>query len=145
MASILHPDTFVLGAYHDTCNDSITVFDEQLIPQAMLGRASAVIANCREAAARNALERSRRFLSASKARSPEQAAARLLHRAEDLSEPRPEYGHATNAMAFVGRRERCKGLFLDRRAFLSSDHRTGSRRKRAAVFAGGHRAGVRWN
>ena len=29
-------------------------------------------------------------------------------------------GHATNAMSIVGRREWTRGLFLDRRAFLTS-------------------------
>jgi uncharacterized protein YbcC (UPF0753/DUF2309 family) len=33
---------------------------------------------------------------------------------------RPEWGHATNAVTLVGRRERTRGLFLDRRAFLNS-------------------------
>ena len=33
---------------------------------------------------------------------------------------RPEWGHATNAICIVGRRERTRGLFLDRRAFLTS-------------------------
>ena len=32
----------------------------------------------------------------------------------------PEWGHATNAFVVVGRRERSRGLFLDRRAFLAS-------------------------
>ena len=41
-------------------------------------------------------------------------------RAEDLSQTRPEYGHATNALCFVGRRDWSRGLFLDRRAFLTS-------------------------
>jgi len=41
-------------------------------------------------------------------------------RAVDLGQPRPECGHATNAYAIVGRRERTRGLFLDRRAFLVS-------------------------
>jgi hypothetical protein len=41
-------------------------------------------------------------------------------RAEDLAQTRPEYGHATNALCFVGRRWRTRGLFLDRRAFLAS-------------------------
>jgi uncharacterized protein YbcC (UPF0753/DUF2309 family) len=39
---------------------------------------------------------------------------------EDLSQVRPEYGHATNAICIVGRRERNRGLFLDRRTFLTS-------------------------
>ncbi len=33
---------------------------------------------------------------------------------------RPEWGHATNAITIVGRREWTRGLFLDRRAFLTS-------------------------
>jgi uncharacterized protein YbcC (UPF0753/DUF2309 family) len=41
-------------------------------------------------------------------------------RAADLAQPRPEYGHATNAFCIVGRRTRTRGLFLDRRAFLVS-------------------------
>jgi uncharacterized protein YbcC (UPF0753/DUF2309 family) len=42
------------------------------------------------------------------------------NRAEDLAQVRPELGHATNAVCVVGRRERTRGLFLDRRAFLVS-------------------------
>jgi uncharacterized protein YbcC (UPF0753/DUF2309 family) len=42
------------------------------------------------------------------------------NRAEDLAQVRPELGHATNAICVVGRRERTRGLFLDRRAFLVS-------------------------
>jgi uncharacterized protein YbcC (UPF0753/DUF2309 family) len=41
-------------------------------------------------------------------------------RSEHLAEPRPEYGHCTNAVCIVGRRGLTRGLFLDRRAFLVS-------------------------
>src|SRR5262249_22314729 len=41
-------------------------------------------------------------------------------RAADLAQPRPEYGHATNAFCVIARRSRTRGLFLDRRAFLVS-------------------------
>jgi uncharacterized protein YbcC (UPF0753/DUF2309 family) len=41
-------------------------------------------------------------------------------RAFDLSQARPELGHATNAGCFVGRRSSTRGLFLDRRVFLVS-------------------------
>jgi hypothetical protein len=41
-------------------------------------------------------------------------------RASDISQARPELGHATNAAAFIGRREMSRGLFLDRRVFLIS-------------------------
>lgn len=116
----LSPETYVVGAYHDTCDDSVTVFDEQLIPEHQRERATKILRDCREASARNALERSRRFLTARHDLSPTSAAASLVRRSEDFSEPRPEYGHATNANAFIGRRSRCAGLFLDRRSFLSS-------------------------
>jgi len=39
---------------------------------------------------------------------------------EDLSQVRPDWGHATNAICIVGRRWKTRGLFLDRRAFLVS-------------------------
>ena len=50
------------------------------------------------------------------------AAARqhVEERSEDLAQTRPELGHATNAITIVGRREWTRGLFLDRRAFLTS-------------------------
>ena len=51
---------------------------------------------------------------------PLAALAHVEGRAADLAQPRPEYGHATNAFCIVGRRARTRGLFLDRRAFLVS-------------------------
>ena len=51
---------------------------------------------------------------------PLAALAHVQGRAADLAQPRPEYGHATNAFCIVGRRTRTRGLFLDRRAFLVS-------------------------
>ena len=51
---------------------------------------------------------------------PRAALGHVEGRAADLAQPRPEYGHATNAFCIVGRRERTRGLFLDRRAFLVS-------------------------
>src|SRR5262249_20820550 len=44
----------------------------------------------------------------------------VLERSEDLAQTRPELGHATNAITYVGRRQWTRGLFLDRRAFLTS-------------------------
>src|SRR6185437_3845567 len=73
-----------------------------------------------EARRRNAHERCRRFESAPLSLMPEEALRHVEGRAEDLSQTRPEYGHATNAICVVGRRSRTRGLFLDRRAFLTS-------------------------
>jgi uncharacterized protein YbcC (UPF0753/DUF2309 family) len=70
---------------------------------------------------REAHERCRRFESAPPWWFPEGAA--LLHvqaRSADLAQPRPECGHATNAVCVIGRRSCTRGLFLDRRAFLVS-------------------------
>jgi uncharacterized protein YbcC (UPF0753/DUF2309 family) len=73
-----------------------------------------------EARQRNAHERCRRFESISLAASPEVALAHVEQRSEDLSQARPEYNHATNAVTFVGRRQHVRGLFMDRRTFLTS-------------------------
>ena len=51
---------------------------------------------------------------------PERALRIVEARSASLAEPRPEYGHCTNSLCFVGRRARTRGLFLDRRAFLVS-------------------------
>jgi uncharacterized protein YbcC (UPF0753/DUF2309 family) len=65
-------------------------------------------------------ERCRRFDSAPTWYPSLAALAHVEGRAADLAQPRPEYGHATNAFCIVGRRARTSGLFLDRRAFLVS-------------------------
>ncbi len=44
----------------------------------------------------------------------------MIGRGHDISQARPELGHATNAAAFIGRRTMSRGLFLDRRVFLIS-------------------------
>lgn len=49
-----------------------------------------------------------------------EAREHVEERSEDLAQTRPELGHATNAVTIVGRREWTRGLFLDRRAFLTS-------------------------
>jgi uncharacterized protein YbcC (UPF0753/DUF2309 family) len=78
-----------------------------------------------EARARNAHERTRRFDSCSFGASHGAALRHVEERAEHLAEPRPEYGHCTNAVTVVGRRALTRGLFLDRRAFLVSYDATG--------------------
>jgi len=72
------------------------------------------------ACARNAQERARRFESCPSDVRPQDALRHVEERSEHLAEPRPEYGHCTNAVCVVGRRALTRGLFLDRRAFLVS-------------------------
>ena len=113
-------DTWFVGGYHDTCNDDVIFFDEDAIPASHRDDFARISRSLDRARAANALERSRRFEAAWKDTSPDAALIHVQERAEHLAEPRPEYGHATNAVAIVGRRSLTRGLFLDRRAFLVS-------------------------
>ena len=113
-------DTWFVGGYHDTCNDVVELFDTREIPAthtAEFAQLSESLDRAREA---NALERARRFEAAYRDTTPQAALHHVEERAEHLSEPRPEYGHCTNAVCVIGRRSLTRGLFLDRRAFLIS-------------------------
>lgn len=113
-------DTWFLGGYHDTCSDDVEFFDVDLMPESHRPDLSRVQQSLDHARVRNAEERVRRFGTA---RTGLRGAAALRHvqeRAEHIGEPRPEYGHCTNAVAYVGRRSQTRGLFMDRRAFLVS-------------------------
>jgi hypothetical protein len=116
----LPPATWFVGAQRNSCNNEVTFYDEDLVPagcQAALTRAKEAIEAARR---REAHERCRRFDAVPAWYPPLAALAHVQARAADLAQPRPEYGHATNAFCIVGRRSRTRGLFLDRRAFLVS-------------------------
>jgi uncharacterized protein YbcC (UPF0753/DUF2309 family) len=113
-------ETTFVGAYHNTCDDSMAYFDLDRLPSSHWDDFEAAKLALDEARKRNAHERCRRFESAELTLSPESALRHVEGRAEDLSQVRPEYGHATNAVCIVGRRWRTRGLFLDRRSFLMS-------------------------
>ncbi|MCA9126302.1 MAG: DUF2309 domain-containing protein [Planctomycetales bacterium] len=120
-AGITIPETTLfVGAYHNTCNDNVTWFDLDRVPLRHRALFEQARADCEEARRRSAHERCRRFESASTGLTFEEALQHVENRAEDLSQTRPECGHATNALCLVGRRQWSRGLFLDRRAFLTS-------------------------
>jgi uncharacterized protein YbcC (UPF0753/DUF2309 family) len=113
-------DTWFVGAQRNTCNNAVTFSDEDLVPaerRALFEELRDAIETARR---REAHERCRRFDSAPQWYPPLAALAHVEGRAADLAQPRPEYGHATNAFCIIGRRTRTRGLFLDRRAFLVS-------------------------
>ncbi len=115
------PDSTVfVGAMHNTCDDSVTYFDLDRLPPSHAGAQAHLVRVMDEARRRNAHERCRRFESAPLALTPETALKHVEGRAEDLSQARPEYNHATSAVCFVGQRWWTRSLFLDRRAFLQS-------------------------
>ncbi|MGE0709644.1 MAG: putative inorganic carbon transporter subunit DabA [Planctomycetota bacterium] len=114
------PETWFLGALHDTTSDALTLYDLEAVPASHRARVEALVPELERARALNALERCRRFESAPLGLTPQAALLHVEGRAASLAEPRPELGHATNAMCLVGRRALTRGLFLDRRAFLVS-------------------------
>lgn len=120
-------DTIFVGGLHNTCNDTITLFDLGSVPQSHRAELAAAQRDFSVALKRNAHERCRRFMSAPLTISLDGAHEHVEERSEDLAQPRPELGHATNALCIVGRRERTRGLFFDRRAFLTSYDPTADR------------------
>ena len=115
------PDTtWFLGGLHDTTTDAVALFDINDAPSRFQADIGALKESLEEARRRSAHERCRRFEHAPAVPSPSRALRHVEERAVDLSQPRPELGHAGNAAAFFGRRALTRGLFLDRRAFLVS-------------------------
>lgn len=116
--------TCFVGGYHDTTNDSVTFADLDRVPVSHRQDFEFALHVIDEARARNAHERCRRFESATLAISVPDALRHVEDRPEDLSQARPEYNHATNALCVVGRRAWNRGLMFDRRAFLTSYDRS---------------------
>jgi uncharacterized protein YbcC (UPF0753/DUF2309 family) len=113
-------DVVFLGGYHNTCDDSMQYFDLDRLPPSHRECFERMRTALDEAGKRNAQERCRRFESAPLSLDPESALRHVEARSEDLAQVRPECGHATNSICIIGRRWRTRGLFLDRRAFLTS-------------------------
>ena len=113
-------DTRFLGGYHDTCSDAIDLYDLEALPGTHAADYRRLREQLDQARALDAHERSRRFEAFEPDEHPSSALMHVEGRSEHLAQPRPEYGHCTNAVCFVGRRDSVRGLFLDRRAFLVS-------------------------
>jgi hypothetical protein len=114
------PDTWFVGGLHDTADDGVHYYDVDVMPRehyTAFAIADAVLEAARQLSAQ---ERCRRFHHAPLGITPAEALLHVEDRAAHLGQPRPEYGHCTNAAAVVGRRECTRGLHLDRRAFLIS-------------------------
>lgn len=121
---IIGPKTFFVSALHDTCTDDIHFYNENEIPVRLRENFQELKRSLAQASKLNAFERCQRF-STFTSKSVEDALEHVHERAFDLAQPRPEYGHSSNALAIVGPRKLTKGLFLNRRSFLLSyDWRT---------------------
>lgn len=113
-------ETIFVGGMHNTCDDTISFYDLDLLPKTHWKDFEETRRILSETCARNAHERCRRFETAPLDLTLDEAIAHVEDRSEDLAQVRPEYGNATNAMCLVGRRDRFRGLFLDRRSFMHS-------------------------
>ena len=113
-------DTWFVGALHDTASDAVVYYDLDALPTDQIAAFDEAYAALEVARRENARERSRRFDNAPLTLDPEAALRHVEERSASLAQPRPEYGHCTNSICIVGRRELTRGVHLDRRAFLVS-------------------------
>jgi len=112
--------TRFVGAIHDTARDELELLDAELIGDEYADEFAKLRQLFTRALDLNALERTRRFAIVDFPETERAAVKEVRLRTEMLFEPRPEYNHATNALAVVGRRSLTENLFLDRRAFFNS-------------------------
>lgn len=113
-------DTRFIAAMHDTSQDHLRYYDVSQLPEALHEQHAANVPTFEKALDSNARERARRFASIERNLEPKRLRRAIEKRALSYFEPRPELGHGSNALCYVGRRHSIKGLFLDRRAFLQS-------------------------
>ncbi|MCW8887437.1 MAG: DUF2309 domain-containing protein, partial [Gammaproteobacteria bacterium] len=113
-------DTHFIGGEHNTCDESITWYDADKIPESHRGDYQQLSADLDQATKLHAQERCRRFASAPVDPKLQPARDHIIGRSLDFSQARPELGHATNASAIIGRRSVSRGAFFDRRIFLIS-------------------------
>lgn len=117
---LIPTETAFIGGLHNTGDDTLTYFDLDMLPSTRLEQFREARGILEQTCAHNARERCRRFYSVPLDCTPQQAHRAVEERTEDLAQTRPEYGNCTNALCFVGRRSRIRGLFLDRRSFQMS-------------------------
>lgn len=117
--------TQFLGAMHDTASDELAFYDESILSSINAEKHKQNKDIFERALDLNAKERSRRFASIDSNAALHKVREAIRQRSVSFFEPRPELGHGTNALCFVGHRRMTQGLFLDRRAFMNSyDYRT---------------------
>lgn len=114
---IIPENTYFVGGYHNTCNDDLKIFNKSEIPPVDLAYLEELMGRV---ATLDAKERVRKFEDVSLGVNEEYSYSHVQARAHNLAQPRPEYGHATNAICIVGPRRRNRDIFFDRRAFLVS-------------------------
>ncbi len=116
----INDNTWFLGSSHNTCDEKMVWYDTDLIPEKLQTAFKTLKQEVYEASQWSAHERCRRLASAPHDSDKETALKHIIGRSHDISQARPELGHATNAICFIGRRSATQGAFFDRRIFLIS-------------------------
>lgn len=109
--------TVFVGGYHCTSTGKLLIFEDSPLSEE---QRKYLKESCHYVEEKDAKERMRKFENVPLSISGEQAFLAAQNRSYDFSQPRPEYGHNTNAFCLVGNRKTSKDLFMDRRAFLVS-------------------------
>ena len=129
------PDsTWFVGALYDTTRDEATYYDYDVarMPARFAEPFAALRRTMEEVAARNAAERCRRFdTRAARARARRRRSTRCGAARSRCSSRAPSTTTRPTRRCIVGRRALTAGLFLDRRAFLTSYDPTRIRRARS--------------
>lgn len=112
--------TKFVGGFHDTTADRVEFFDTTTLSSSHKTQLELAQVAFERALNRNALERCRKFDLDIEGLSEKSARKEVFDRSKAIFEPRPELNHANNAFVIIGRRALSRGLFLDRRAFLTS-------------------------
>lgn len=110
------PDTHFLPGVHNTTTDDVSLLDIDQVPRSHAPDLAQVRTWLDRASARVRQERAAALGIVPR---PASRLARLFRRrAQDWSEPRPEWGLARNAAFIAARRARTRGVNLEGRAFL---------------------------
>ncbi len=113
-------DTWFIGAEHNTGSKALTWYDLPEMPSEQLTHFKNLQQTLRHAQQLSAHEQCRKFASVPKNSLSQKTLVPIGERSVDFSQTQPEFGHATNAAALVGRRALTQGAFFDRRLFLIS-------------------------
>ncbi|HUN90852.1 MAG TPA: DUF2309 domain-containing protein [Burkholderiaceae bacterium] len=108
------PDTWFLGALHDTTTDEVTLFETDAVPASHAAELERVRARLARASSMARLERAASLGIPARP----SAESRVLARSRDWSQVRPEWGLAGNAAFIAAPRSRTRGIDLGGRAFL---------------------------
>lgn len=115
---IIPDETWFIGGEHNTTTDTVSLIDEELVPQSHKSALEQFKRDLAEAGELNARDRLLKLPGAT----GEKAAitAVVEQRAADWAQVRPEWGLVRNAAFICGRRSLTANLNLDNRVFLHS-------------------------